>query len=283
MTDQVLTFAGLLKEGYAESDEALVLDDPDERDRPLVELLEEAIAGKQVTVRYWITDKQVTRDEVEEAFLKTVLGLAEVEWFYHYSDITGYMWTDEELNVGGHDLLAELKSHLGKWVILEIEVHASTGEKMYTKELLHKPEDQLTEYERQLRFGEGGDPRKLNPFIDQALVEMGEINKWNVDKVFQKAIRIGKGHANPTSLYELVRKRIRPQLLEEAARVIQADFDQHGVLFGHMTEAARLHHIRQNVMQKLANVTNGGVSLDDLSVVANEAVAIFVKANEKPA
>jgi hypothetical protein len=123
---KTLTFAGRLSEGYGESDEALVLCDYAHgcSDGPLAELLENEIAGKQVTVRYWITEKQVTKEEVQEAFLNTVLGLVEVEWFYHYSDITGYLWTDEELNIGGHDLLAELKSHFGKWLILEIDVHS---------------------------------------------------------------------------------------------------------------------------------------------------------------
>src|SRR5437868_3327415 len=38
----------------------------------------------------------------------------------HYSEITGYLWTDENLMVGGHDLLDELRSHKGSFVHLEI-------------------------------------------------------------------------------------------------------------------------------------------------------------------
>jgi hypothetical protein len=122
---ETLTFAGKLSEGWGESDEALTLTETDDKFYPefaLAERLEE-IHKKQVSVRYWITDEKVTRKEAQEAFLKTLLGAADVEWWARYSEITGYLWTDEELKIGGHDLLEELKSHLGKWLILEIDVH----------------------------------------------------------------------------------------------------------------------------------------------------------------
>jgi hypothetical protein len=78
--------------------------------------------GKQVTIRYWITDKQVTKEEAQETFLKTVMGIAtDVTYYARYSEATGYLWTDEYLKVGGHDLLTELRSNVGKWLILEIE------------------------------------------------------------------------------------------------------------------------------------------------------------------
>ena len=48
------------------------------------------------------------------------IGGIEADFNPRYSEITGYLWTDEELNVGGHDLMAELKSNVGKWLILEI-------------------------------------------------------------------------------------------------------------------------------------------------------------------
>jgi hypothetical protein len=33
------------------------------------------------------------------------------------------LWTDEDLNVGGHDLLEEIRSYLGKFIYLEVDVH----------------------------------------------------------------------------------------------------------------------------------------------------------------
>ena len=90
--------------------------------RPLAEELS-WMAGKKVTVRYWITDKQCTKEDACEAHMMTVMGCADVNLEAHYSEITGYLWTDEYLNIGGHDLLDELKSNIGKWLILEVEEH----------------------------------------------------------------------------------------------------------------------------------------------------------------
>lgn len=75
-----------------------------------------------MSIRYWISDKICTREEAEEAFVRTCMGDATVDFRVHCSDLTGYLWTDEELNVGGHDLLKELRSFAGKkWCILEVD------------------------------------------------------------------------------------------------------------------------------------------------------------------
>lgn len=106
-----------------DGDEALYLSDGTRLHRhPLADELEE-ITNKRVTCRYWITDRQASRDEAQEAFLRTLTGIGEARCNSRYSEITGYLWTDEDLNIGGHDLLEELKSHVGKWLILEIDVH----------------------------------------------------------------------------------------------------------------------------------------------------------------
>lgn len=89
-------------------------------DEPFAKTLE-WMRNKQVSVRYWITDVRCTVDEASDAFLRRCFGDADVKFRVHYSDLTGYLWTDEDLNVGGHDLLAELKSFEGKWLILEVE------------------------------------------------------------------------------------------------------------------------------------------------------------------
>lgn len=90
---------------------------------PLADVLQHDICGKQVTVCYWITDQACTKDEAQEQFLKRLYGAAECEFYAHYSDITGHLWTDEELTIGGHDLIDELNSYVDKFVILDIEVH----------------------------------------------------------------------------------------------------------------------------------------------------------------
>lgn len=77
--------------------------------------------SKKVTVRYWVTDRQVTKEEAEETFVQLCMGKAKADYGSHYSDMTGYLWTDEELNVGGHNIIEELKSYVGKWLIMEVD------------------------------------------------------------------------------------------------------------------------------------------------------------------
>lgn len=82
------------------------------------------IYRKQVTVRYWITDKEATKEEAAEAFVESLSGKADGRFDPAYSELTGYLWTNEELKVGSHDLIERLRSHVGKWVNIEIEIHS---------------------------------------------------------------------------------------------------------------------------------------------------------------
>jgi hypothetical protein len=41
-------------------------------------------------------------------------------YFNAYSEITGYLWTEESLMIGGHDLLEIFRSHVGHYLVLEI-------------------------------------------------------------------------------------------------------------------------------------------------------------------
>jgi hypothetical protein len=89
---------------------------------PLADAVEDDIDsfGRYLTVRYFITDVERSAEELDEALAKQVIGYGKAEFHHRYSEITGYLWTDEELKVGGHDLLDELRSHKGKFVHLEI-------------------------------------------------------------------------------------------------------------------------------------------------------------------
>lgn len=96
-------------------------------DDPIAETLNETISGRNVSVRYWISDKEFTKAEAQESAFYTMLGYADTDYRVHYSEITGYLWTDEGVIIGGHDLLAELKSHVGSWLHLEIDIHGDTS------------------------------------------------------------------------------------------------------------------------------------------------------------
>ena len=84
---------------------------------------EEDLENHTVTVRYWISEKEQTKEQMIEGVLKTLYGMADVEYSHSYSEYTGYLWTNEEFTIGGHDLIEELYDHLGKYAILEIDVH----------------------------------------------------------------------------------------------------------------------------------------------------------------
>lgn len=89
---------------------------------PLAERLED-LSGKQVSVRYWLSDVELEKQKLLMQSFLLLNGMADVRYNPRYSEITGYLWTDEDLNIGGHDLLERLKSANGKWLLLEIEVH----------------------------------------------------------------------------------------------------------------------------------------------------------------
>jgi hypothetical protein len=90
---------------------------------PLAELLQEEIGNKLVTVRYYISDRVVSIEEAQQKFINQLFGVLDANYNVVYSEITGYLWTDQEINVGGHDLLEELATYHGKYLILEVEIH----------------------------------------------------------------------------------------------------------------------------------------------------------------
>ncbi len=115
-----LIYKGTITEGdFSENYDALFIGEGE----PIAKILEEEINGKEVSVRYWISDTEKTKQELQEGFLKNLFGAIDAEYQDAYSDYTGYLWTDENLKIGGHDLLEELRSNLGKFIWLEIDVH----------------------------------------------------------------------------------------------------------------------------------------------------------------
>lgn len=78
---------------------------------------------KQVSVRYYLANTALSEEDLQRAAVHTLLGAPRAEYALRYSEITGYLWTDETLQIGGHDLLAELRGHLGSFLHLEITIH----------------------------------------------------------------------------------------------------------------------------------------------------------------
>jgi hypothetical protein len=108
-------------EEWGEGDDPVlfVSDKPSE---PLIERLGE-IKNKPVTVRYWTAERETTPEQIKEGFLRELMGQGDATLVAQFSEITGYLWTDNELNIGGHNLRSELENCADKWIVLEIEVH----------------------------------------------------------------------------------------------------------------------------------------------------------------
>jgi len=117
-------YRGVLAEhDHGEGMDILFLDGEDDyAGEPLAERISDGIyrCGSYLSVRYWTADKPQSDDAMIEGALRELLGAGDATFRHAYSEITGYLWTDEEINVGGHDLLEELRSHLGRYCLLEI-------------------------------------------------------------------------------------------------------------------------------------------------------------------
>lgn len=118
-----LKFEGWIKvEDFVDAYDILVFYHDQLNCEPLARILEDKIVNENVTVRYFISDHEAALEQIQTEYLTQLMGCAEVEYWSHYSEYTGYLWTDEEITIGGHDLLRELKSYDGKYLILLIDV-----------------------------------------------------------------------------------------------------------------------------------------------------------------
>lgn len=102
---------------YGDSEDVLFLSSVDE---PFLAELE-WITGKNVGVRFWSSHSYLPDDELKMAATLEIMGLAESEFRPVYSEYTGYLWTDQNLNIGGHNLLRDLNRISGCWVLIEID------------------------------------------------------------------------------------------------------------------------------------------------------------------
>lgn len=113
------TYRGWIRErDYGEAMDVLFLDPSDE---PLARRIQDDFdLPAQVSVRYFTANREATLEQFEENLIRRISGALEVDYGDAYSDITGYLWTDEDLVVGGHDLLEELRTHVGRFCHLEM-------------------------------------------------------------------------------------------------------------------------------------------------------------------
>lgn len=81
-------------------------------------------SSARVNVRYALSETGVwpeTLDEVAADELSLLEGASKSVYYSRYSELTGYLWTEEEAKVGGHDLLLILKGNVGRYLWMEVE------------------------------------------------------------------------------------------------------------------------------------------------------------------
>ena len=84
----------------------------------------EDFVGKVIHLRYFISDQElIDLEHAEEVLIKTLFGACDAKAYgLHGSEWTGQYGFEQELVIGGHDLLEELRSHVGKYVLIEVRV-----------------------------------------------------------------------------------------------------------------------------------------------------------------
>lgn len=82
------------------------------------------IRNKKVSIQYYISNAPILNEESAlNIFHAQLNGIGDSDYYAVYSESTGYLYTIDDCIVGGHDLSSELRSYLGKFVYMKIEVH----------------------------------------------------------------------------------------------------------------------------------------------------------------
>lgn len=83
--------------------------------------------GNYVSCKYYLTDEKVegTLEDLEEQYLQSILGVGDVDYNHNWSEYTGYLWTELDFTIGGHNLGDELLKavHKGRYLYMTVEFH----------------------------------------------------------------------------------------------------------------------------------------------------------------
>jgi hypothetical protein len=68
-------------------------------------------------------DTPIDLDHIDETKIVSMMGEVDSHYYHQYSDYTGYLWTEEGFKCGGHDIPKILRSHIGEYIHMEIELY----------------------------------------------------------------------------------------------------------------------------------------------------------------
>lgn len=75
------------------------------------------------SVRFLTGDTPIDPLKVEQIIIENYFGNVKSLYRHHYSDYTGYLWTDEDFVVGGHKIPKILENYNKKYIHMEIELY----------------------------------------------------------------------------------------------------------------------------------------------------------------
>ncbi len=117
-------YSGYIEESYNDY-ESIYLNNNEEEIYEieyLAKLIEEDIEeyGNYLSVCYYISNEKLSFEEVKEEYLNYLIGNSKVQFNPCYSEYTGFLYVNEDIKIGGHDLLYELQINVGKYLNLRI-------------------------------------------------------------------------------------------------------------------------------------------------------------------
>lgn len=79
--------------------------------------------NKYASIQMLTGDTPIDMDHIDETKIVSMEGDVSSHYYHRYSDYTGYLWTEEGFKCGGHDVPEILKSYMGKYIHMEIELY----------------------------------------------------------------------------------------------------------------------------------------------------------------
>lgn len=75
------------------------------------------------SLSYALSDSPIDPHSVAESAILSYYGLIDRKYTVSWSDMSGYLWTDEEFKVGGHSILDILTENRGRYIHMEMSLY----------------------------------------------------------------------------------------------------------------------------------------------------------------
>ena len=92
---------------------------------PLTKEMEDRVGwrGSYANIQMLFGRTPIDLEHIDETKIVSMMGDVTSEYYHSYSELTGYLWTTEKFTCGGHDIPKILRSHMGEYVHMEIELY----------------------------------------------------------------------------------------------------------------------------------------------------------------